>query len=181
MSESTEIKESPTEKLESSLAEAGVDLRMSKRERLHHRSLVMRLFSKGRSDYAYPLRMIWLVQSKKETATLFRGTVPEQIALRQMLITVPKKKFRHAVDRVWLRRRIREAYRLNRDAVPSVMITNDAGEQEPAYIQMAFLYVGDKKAPYATIEKKMRKLLEKIGAPEESKESKAEAKPAADE
>ena len=30
----------------------------------------------------------------------------------QMMITVPKKKRRHAVDRVLMRRRIREAFRL---------------------------------------------------------------------
>lgn len=161
--------ESSTEEKGNGMVDAGGGLRMPKRERLHHRSLVQRLFSKGRSGYAYPLRMIWLVQSREQTATLFRGNLPPQIARRQMLITVPKKKFHHAVDRVWLRRRIREAYRLNRDAIPSVMITNEAGEQEEAYIQMAFIYVGDKKAPYATIVRKMRKLLGSIGTEEAGK------------
>lgn len=103
---------------------------------------------------------------------MYRGQTPADMGLRQMLITVPKKKFRHAVDRVWLRRRIREAYRLNRDALVPATLPADA------YIQMAFIYVGDKKVGYDVIEKKMRKLLGSIGAaPEAAPEGKNTAAP----
>ncbi len=39
---------------------------------------------------------------------------PADVGALQMLVTVPKKKRRRAVDRVLMRRRIREAYRINR-------------------------------------------------------------------
>lgn len=133
-------------------------MRLRKAERLRSRTAVLRLFDKGKSVYAFPLRMIYVTHTPQEMAEMYRGQTPADMGLRQMLITVPKKKFRHAVDRVWLRRRIREAYRLNRDAIrPDAL-------PEGEYIQMAFIYVGDKKVEYGVIEKKMRKLLGAIGA-----------------
>ena len=147
-------------------------MRLRKAERLRSRTAVLRLFDKGKSVYAFPLRMIYISHTPQEMAEMYRGQTPADMGLRQMLITVPKKKFRHAVDRVWLRRRIREAYRLNRDALVPATLPADA------YIQMAFIYVGDKKVGYDVIEKKMRKLLGSIGAaPKAAPEGKNTAAP----
>lgn len=134
-------------------------LRFPKRERLCHRTLVTHLFDKGKSEYAFPLRVIYKRVAASELERLFRGHVPPLLAPAMMMVTVPKKKFRHAVDRVWLRRRIREAYRLNRDTIPAV-----DSEGEGSRLLMAFIYVGDTKADYARIVAKMRKLLENMPA-----------------
>lgn len=67
----------------------------------------------------------------------------------QFLISVPKKRIRHAVDRVMLRRRIREAYRLNRDNTPRPAVNTD----------IAFIYVADKPEGYARINRAMQRLL----------------------
>ncbi len=92
---------------------------------------------------------------------MFKGELPSGFARRQMMVTVPKKKFRHAVDRVWLRRRVREAYRLHRRD-----ITDEALSAAPddTVLMLAFIYVGAEKAPFATIEKKMVRLLGKAAA-----------------
>ena len=72
------------------------------------------------------------------------------------MLTVPKKKQRHAVDRVLLRRRMREAYRLNRD----ILFTSLADSH--LQCDMAFIYLSTHKSDYATIEASMKQLLDKI-------------------
>lgn len=129
---------------------------LDKSEKLRHRSLVSGLFAGGRSEYAYPIRMVWRGFNAGELERTFRCGVPEKIGPVQFLITVPKKKQRHAVDRVLLRRRIREAYRLNRG--PLYSLPSDR------YISIAFIYLSDKQYDYARIEESVRTLVAKIPA-----------------
>ena len=69
------------------------------------------------------------------------------------LISVPKKRLHHAVDRVLMRRRIREAFRLNRHSYAT----------DPAQrLDLAFVYVGDRPQPYASVEKAMCRILEAL-------------------
>ena len=78
------------------------DFKMGKTEKLCSRTAIERLFASGESSVAYPLRMVTGESSRQAGAPA------------QFMITVPKKKIRKAVGRVLMRRRIREAYRLNR-------------------------------------------------------------------
>ena len=69
---------------------------------------------------AYPLRAVWNLDPSCSTDSPADGTSPDSRPTVRFLISVPKKKLRHAVDRVQMRRRIREAYRLQRPGlVPS--------------------------------------------------------------
>jgi ribonuclease P protein component len=74
----------------------------SKEERLCSKKLIDRLFHSGSSFLLYPFRISWVSEP------LPAGT-PVQV-----LISVPKKKFKRAVDRNLLKRRIREVYRLQK-------------------------------------------------------------------
>lgn len=85
---------------------------LRKSAKLRHRTLVQELFQKGKSVYSGPLRMTFRVLSEEELKGSFREAVPDRMGPVQFMITVPKKKRRHAVDRVLMRRRIREAFRL---------------------------------------------------------------------
>lgn len=87
-------------------------LTLRKSAKLRHRTLVRNLFDKGKAVYSGPLRVTFRTLSAEQLAGSFRNGIPELIAPVQMMITVPKKKRRHAVDRVLMRRRIREAFRL---------------------------------------------------------------------
>lgn len=91
---------------------AGVKLTLRKSAKLRHRTLVSNLFERGKSVYAGPLRLTFRALSEEELASSFKGVTPDRIGPVQMMITVPKKKRKHAVDRVLMRRRIREAFRL---------------------------------------------------------------------
>ena len=73
-----------------------------KEERIVSNLLIETLFEKGNSQSlsAYPLRAVYLRTEHR------KGCAPVQL-----LISVPKKKFKHAVDRNRVKRQIREAYR----------------------------------------------------------------------
>lgn len=118
-------------------------LRLYKREKLCSVIAIDRLFASREEAcafLAYPLRAVW----RQNTA---RG------AAAQFMISVPKKKLRHAVDRVTMRRRIREAYRLNRSLAPVLSDTP---------LDIAFIYVASRLEPYSRVEASMKKILAKI-------------------
>lgn len=133
-------------------------LTLRKGEKLRHRSLVEPLFKEGSSLYEFPIRLTWRIVDDTTLVNTFRDHVPEKIDNLQMLITVPKKKRRHAVDRVLMRRRIREAYRLNRKE----FFKPDQLNKSIRTLSMAFIYLHDKNLPYTLIEKKMRNLLKRL-------------------
>lgn len=85
---------------------------LRKSAKLRHRTLIQDLFQKGKSVYSGPLKITFRTLTKEELEGSFRERVPDLMGPVQMMITVPKKKRRHAVDRVLMRRRIREAFRL---------------------------------------------------------------------
>lgn len=95
------------------------------------------------STIAYPLRAVWRTNQARKADT----DTPK------FFISVPKKRLRHAVDRVAARRRIREAYRLNRP---------DLFAELKSPVDIAFIYVADNVQPYQKIEKAMLKLMNRI-------------------
>ena len=135
-----------------------VHFNFRKDERLHHRSLVEGLFRYGKSFYEFPFRVIWRVLTTEELSKNFRNVIPDGIGALQMMVTVPKKKRKKAVDRVLTRRRIREAYRLNR------LTLKDKVEMTPEIgtLSVSIIYIHDKNLPYINIEEKMKILLDKL-------------------
>ena len=77
------------------------DFRLPKPTRLCSQTAIDRLFAQRdvKGALAYPLRAVW-----GDNLSRTRGDAV------QFLPSVPKKRLRHAVDRVTMRRRIREAY-----------------------------------------------------------------------
>lgn len=125
-------------------------LKLSKAHRLCSQTSIDRLFAAGQSRQAqsalaYPLRAVWYQRQGYDAAS---GP-----ALK-FLISIPKKRLHKAVDRVLMRRRVREAYRLTRnDLVPR------EAEQRLA---VAFIYVADKPVEYRRVSAAMTRLLRKI-------------------
>lgn len=131
---------------------------LRKDEKLRHKRLVDELFGEGESLYDFPLRLVWRRISPEALEDSFKNGVPPRVGELQMLITVPKKKRRHAVDRVLMRRRIREAYRLNRLPLKERL----EADMSVGTLSLAFIYLCDKNLPYSLIEEKMSRLLSKL-------------------
>ena len=118
---------------------------LPKSERLRSLGAVRRLFSDGRSGFVYPFRyMIFTEESASPTI--------------EVLFSVPKRYHKRANKRNLLRRRTKEAYRLNKEVV-----TNIATERGKA-LDMALVYSVKELVPYKTIENAVRKILQEVGA-----------------
>lgn len=131
---------------------------LRKDEKLRHKRLVEDLFAEGNTLYEFPLRLTWRLIDTEALANSFRAEIPQKVGNIQMLVTVPKKKRRHAVDRVLMRRRIREAYRLNRLPLKAALENID----NVGTLSLAFIYISDRNLPYSLIESKMKRLLSRL-------------------
>ena len=133
----------------SAVSATGKGLRLYKKEKLCSAIAISQLFGAERpkdsstaeihSALAYPLRCVWRENNRR------RSDAPIQF-----LISIPKKRLRHAVDRVLMRRRVREAFRLNHQEFPQ------PGSRR---IDVAFIYIGNGTEPYAKVECAVQRLL----------------------
>lgn len=135
-------------------------LTFPKSERLRHKILVDSLFKEGKSMFEYPIKLQYRALTEEELESSFKIAVPDKIAPLQVMITVPKKKRRHAVDRVLMRRRIREAYRLNRRGLRTLI------EAHPEFrtVSVALIYISDENIEYSRIERKLQKLFTRLAS-----------------
>ena len=104
------------------------------------------LYRKNHFFVAYPLKCYYnfsdLIENKSTIQSAF---------------TVPKKTFKHAVNRNTLKRRMREAYRLHYKTIFETL-TNQKDKQ----LKLFFIYIGKESLAYDCIAQNMQLLLQKI-------------------
>ncbi|GAB3895562.1 ribonuclease P protein component [Larkinella knui] len=126
----------------------------TKSERLCSKKTIGQLFQKGsattRTFYLFPFRLLYMNDPERSTPA---GTDP----LPAILISVSSRNFKKAVDRNLIRRRVREAYRLNKSILFG---TTEKPKQPPAYI--VFLYTAREKISFEEIEKSMKLALARV-------------------
>ncbi|MBQ3554788.1 MAG: ribonuclease P protein component [Bacteroidales bacterium] len=108
-------------------------------ERLRGKTRIDNLFANAKGVLSYPYRALFTPNGEEKSV---------------IMVSIPKRKFKHATDRNLLRRRTREAYRLNK-ALLAEQTANKG-------FDIAFLYIGDKKEEFPYLQKKMCDLLNKI-------------------
>jgi ribonuclease P protein component len=118
-----------------------VSFSLKKHEILRSKKSIKELFNSGSSFILYPFKVQYLPDFNSPN--------------NQVLFSVSKRNFKKAVDRNLLRRRIREAYRLNK----SLLL---ADEKEASSISIALIYIGKFKLPYAEIEDKLKQVLVRL-------------------
>ncbi|NQU86434.1 MAG: ribonuclease P protein component [Mariniphaga sp.] len=114
----------------------------TKKERLTGQKLIANLFENGETSLVYPLKVIYL-------ETEFSDKYQAKAAF-----SISKKNFRKAVDRNLLKRRMREAYRLNK--------ANFYANLKNKNLAVMFIYVAKDILPYSSIEKSLKTILNKL-------------------
>ena len=114
-------------------------------ERLKSRKEIAALFGEGRGETFYPLRCV-----------VRREKVEEQNVGIRVLVSVSKKHHKRANVRNLLKRRIREAYRMNRNPLKDRV----SGQRER--LTFALLYVSKEIADFAAIDYAVRKIISKL-------------------
>ena len=123
-------------------------------ERVKSKKIAEELFKRGSSFFLYP----FIIRS----VTLTPDLSQDETAQTQLLIAVPKKKLRKAVDRNLVKRRIREAYRLNK----FTLLDNLENKQ----IAFSLVYVAGKPLDYHFLEEKITSILQQLTQPKDEKE-----------
>ncbi len=112
-----------------------------KEEKLCSIKDIEELFKKGSSTFLYPFRLLHLPAKQEEQ------TYPK------VLISIPKKLFKKAVDRNDLKRKIREIYRLNKRGI----FFETPMEKRPGVL--AIIYIAKEKLPYKELNRKLISIL----------------------
>ena len=102
------------------------------------------LFNKGKSKNCYPVKLVFM---QTQEAIPFPA---------QAMFVVPKKNFKSSPDRNTLKRRMREAYRLEKNSFYTSLKTQNHK------VLAAFIYTGKKKEDYAVIAPSVHKLLNMV-------------------
>ncbi|WP_290701452.1 ribonuclease P protein component [Lacinutrix sp.] len=112
-------------------------LTYNKHEKLKSQKTIEQLFLEGKSVSAYPLRLVYLKHNNS----------------RKVGVSVSKRNFKRAVDRIRIKRLLREAYRLNK----TMLINNEVNDYA-----LMILYIGKDMPDFKFINTKTKTLLTKF-------------------
>lgn len=120
-----------------------VSTKFRKQERLSSEVVIGKLFKSNLTLFVFPFKIFYLPASELSVSD-------------QVVISVSKRSFKRAVDRNLLKRRIREAYRLNKNLLYK--------DLDAPFFTFALVYVAKKIMPYQEIESKLKLILTELGA-----------------
>ena len=117
-----------------------------KEERLCSKKSLDLLFKNGSSFLVYPFRITYLLVDEPHR-------YPAQV-----VINVAKKRYKRAVDRNLIKRRTREAYRLQKEALLYSHLQNQN------LLLLSLQFIGKEKYEYDFFEKKLALALKKLAS-----------------
>jgi len=116
---------------------------LGKKERLKSRKLIDQLFSEGKNFLVFPLRIYYFYPGQPTTRL-------------QAGFTASSKSFKKAVDRNRIKRVMREAYRLQKLHLQTILEAKDQN------LAIFFIYTARELPDYALIKEKMGLVLQKM-------------------
>lgn len=115
-----------------------------KNQKLCNDKSIERLFENGKSLSEKPFRIIYNIDNNNEDVFL------------KALIVVPKKRVRLASDRNVIKRRVKEAYRLQKSELEKYLKSNNH------QLNLAIIYQKHEILDYKLIEEKIKLLLSRL-------------------
>ncbi len=112
---------------------------LPKSERLHSEKLIKELFNEGSSFFLYPFKVIFKRDKTRDGGNAI------------VLFSAPKRKLKKAHQRNLVKRRMREAYRLNKHILTGV---------DPIFL--GFIYVSDEIIEFKKIELSISEILNRL-------------------
>ena len=119
---------------------------LSKKERLKSKKDIETLFQTGKAFFVPPYKMLYRLTDNPEN----------QKPGLQFMASVPKKNFRKAVQRNRIRRKMKEAYRLQNLAIKIALQTKQRS------LHLIVIYHHAEEIPYLLHQQAMQKLLLKL-------------------
>lgn len=117
------------------------DRSLPRNERLRSLGAVRRIFESGESGFIFPFRYVWYAESDSTPSV-------------EVMFSVPKKFHKRANRRNILRRRTKEAYRLQKQIVH--------GAQNSSNLDLALIYSSKEVLPYKTIANAVHRILDTV-------------------
>lgn len=115
-----------------------------KSQKICNEKSIERLFENGRSISEKPFRIIYNIANNNEDIFL------------KALIVVPKKRVRLSADRNVIKRRVKEAYRLQKSELEKYLKSNND------QLNLAIIYQKHEILDYKLIEEKIKLLLSRL-------------------
>lgn len=118
---------------------------LKKHEILRSKKNIKELFDNGSSFFLYPFKVYYQSNNTEEN--------------NKVLFSVSKKSFAKAVDRNLIRRRMREAYRLNKTLL-------NIDDKQSLSLSIALVYISKFKLSYSEIENKLKQVFVRLNRTE---------------
>ena len=119
------------------------DRSLPRQERLRSLGAIRRLFTEGESGFVFPFRYVWYAEADEEPSV-------------EVLFSTPKKFHKRANKRNLVRRRTKEAYRLQKQT-----LTLHVGSRN---VDVALIYSSAEVLPSTKINHAVRRILETIAS-----------------
>jgi len=116
---------------------------LPKSERICDQVLISEIFELGNTVKDFPVFAHYLLKD-------FNGKP------LQVLFSVPKRNFKSAIKRNVLKRKMREAYRLNKNTLATVL------KNKKQSMNIAFVYTGKEICTFEKLEKKIIAILDRL-------------------
>ena len=117
---------------------------LSKSERLTSRITISEIYAKGKHLNEFPIKIVYLIEDNSTKTGI------------NVVFSVPKRKFKQAVDRNLIKRFLREAYRTNKHACVEEVTKNKIN------VSMFLVYIGTEIPQYKLIESKIKQSLDRL-------------------
>ena len=115
-----------------------------KNQKLCSEKVIERLFVNGKAISEKPFRAVWLFEENNDNVFV------------KSLVVVSKKRLTLAVDRNVIKRRIQEAYRIQKKKLEAFLESNNQ------QLNLAIIYQQGKILDYKTLEEKINLLLVRL-------------------